>query len=245
MTTIDHQHNDFFACKRFIVKQDEEVFKITTDSLALGAAAPLEGQRRILEIGSGTGIVSLMLAQRYEHAFMEGWEISEAAEKLCRFNFAKSPYADRLKISCGDFIAEYGELEQQSYDAIISNPPYHSNGLMPSDVHLALAKHDNQDLIPSIFNAGQKILSEQGVICLLLPSYRQKEICRLAEEMGYHVQSWIKINGFENQPPNRHIITWQKLDGEPRPAKSFTVYNKDRSYHASWQRLLSDFLIQF
>ncbi len=245
MESIITKDTEVFYFKNFGVAQDPEVFKITTDSLALGALCPLAEGYNNLEIGGGTGVVSMMLAQRFDNIHVATIDINPRSVELSKENFANSSYGTRLSARQEDFCDFVDTLKDNSLDNIVSNPPYHTNGLMPSDEHLALAKHESHDLLPNILSAAKRLLKPDGLLSLLIPAYRHNEIIKLADSIGLYLHSRVKLTAFENQPPIRYILSWQPNQCDPIEDRIVTIYNPDRSYHASWRIALADFLTIF
>jgi len=139
-----------FYLKQFALHQGNTAQRVGTDALLLGAwpfVHTLPEKAHILDVGAGTGIVSLMMAQRFSGAMVDAWEVEDGALKDAATNFAASPFADRLRIHSQDYL--YAKREQwHPFDLIISNPPYYTEGILPDDARLRLARHVAEGLSP-------------------------------------------------------------------------------------------------
>ncbi len=132
-----------FLLQRFKITQERVAQRVGTDALLLGAwsfSHPLPKTARLLDVGTGTGIVALMLAQRFPESSVEAWEMEPNALLDAEENFRTSPFASRLKLRAQDYM-EVQTSEETPFDLIISNPPYYTEGILPEDHRLSLARH--------------------------------------------------------------------------------------------------------
>ena len=140
--------------------------KVGTDGVLLGAWAACDGAKRILDIGTGTGVISLMLAQRNSEAEIHAVEIDEIATKRARSNFDLSPWAERLEVeNCA--VQEFGADEK--FDLIISNPPYFVDSLLPPDAKRSTARHTHDLSFEELDKAVCRLLADEGRFALILP----------------------------------------------------------------------------
>ena len=155
-----------FRFKQFAVEQDDVAMKVGTDGVLLGAWAACDGAKRILDIGTGTGVISLMLAQRNSEAEIHAVEIDEIATKRARSNFDLSPWAERLEVeNCA--VQEFGADEK--FDLIISNPPYFVDSLLPPDAKRSTARHTHDLSFEELDKAVCRLLADEGRFALILP----------------------------------------------------------------------------
>ena len=123
--------HEIFRLKQFSLRQAKDVFKITTDSILLGAYASFDNPATLLDVGTGTGIIAMMLAQKYPDSHVYAIDINPAAVRLSSENFRQSPWAGRLHPLEGDFVEfDFGELR---FDGIVSNPPFFVQSMLPDD----------------------------------------------------------------------------------------------------------------
>jgi tRNA1Val (adenine37-N6)-methyltransferase len=155
-----------FRFKKFAVEQDDVAMKVGTDGVLLGAWADCEGAKRILDIGTGTGVIALQMAQRNPEAQIRAVEIDEAAAKRARANFDLSPWAERLTVE-QTAVQEFEPSEK--FDLIVSNPPYFVDSLLPPDAKRSMARHTHDLTFEELDNAVCRLLSESGKFALILP----------------------------------------------------------------------------
>ena len=155
-----------FRFKQFAVEQDDVAMKVGTDGVLLGAWAVCDGAKRILDIGTGTGVISLMLAQRNSEAEVHAVEIDETATQRARSNFDLSPWAERLEVECCA-VQEFSSDEK--FDLIISNPPYFVDSLLPPDAKRSTARHTHDLSFEELDNAVCRLLADEGRFALILP----------------------------------------------------------------------------
>lgn len=155
-----------FKFKQFAVEQEDVAMKVGTDGVLLGAWARCVGARRILDIGTGTGVIALQMAQRNPVAQVQAVEIDEVAAKRARANFDMSPWAERLEV-VQTAVQEFEPTEK--FDLIISNPPYFIDSLLPPDAKRSTARHTHDLTFEELDKAVCRLLAEEGRFALILP----------------------------------------------------------------------------
>jgi tRNA1Val (adenine37-N6)-methyltransferase len=164
--------NNYFKFKQFTVQQDQCAMKVCTDACLFGAWAgnrlQLKRPAHILDIGTGTGLLSLMLAQQ-NMAAIEAVEIDPAAFLQAKENFAASPFTDRLQITNADIA---GFTSGKKYDGIISNPPFFEDDLKSPQQNKNAAKHDTTLTLPVLLHRVKHLLTDDGWFAVLLPFHR-------------------------------------------------------------------------
>ena len=156
-----------FRFKQFAVEQDDVAMKVGTDGVLLGAWADCSSAKRILDIGTGTGVIALMLAQRNTEAKIYAVEIDETATQRARSNFDMSPWAERLDVEC---CAVQAFNHAEKFDLIISNPPYFVDSLLPPDAKRSTARHTHDLTFEELDKAVERLLAENGRFALILPT---------------------------------------------------------------------------
>ena len=155
-----------FRFKQFSVEQDDVAMKVGTDGVLLGAWAECESAKRILDIGTGTGVIALQMAQRNPTAQVQAVEIDETAARRARANFDNSPWAERLQVT-QTAVQEFEPTEK--FDLIISNPPYFVDSLLPPDAKRSTARHTHDLTFEELDKAVCRLLAENGKFALILP----------------------------------------------------------------------------
>ena len=153
-----------FDFKQFSICQDQCAMKVGTDGVLLGAWA--DGGRRILDIGTGTGIIALMMAQRFPDAAIDAIEIDHDACRQAAGNIAATPFADRIRIH--ECPIQHFQPTMR-YDVIVSNPPYFINSMKNPDKKRATARHTDTLSPRDLFMAAEKMLDENGIFSIIIP----------------------------------------------------------------------------
>ena len=133
--------NPYFQFKQFTVRHDKCAMKVGTDGVLLGAWAPVQDVKRILDVGAGSGLISLQLAQRNPEAVITSVEIDPAAAAQAQENIQSSPWSNRMEVVCCDFRKYHPE---DKFDLIVSNPPYFVDALRCPDNQRCMARHTSE-----------------------------------------------------------------------------------------------------
>jgi len=196
---------DKFDFKKFSICQDRCAMKVGTDGVLLGAWA--KGGSRILDIGSGTGLVALMMAQRFSGAHVDAVELDADAAGQARENVENSPFSSSVKVytdSIQDFCEKQGG--RGLYDSIVSNPPFFVQSLKNPDSRRTLARHADTLPFSDLVRCAKRLLSEDGVFSLILPADILQQFLSEAYISGFfmHRQCAIKTTG--KKLPKRYLI---------------------------------------
>ncbi|SKB42792.1 tRNA1(Val) (adenine(37)-N6)-methyltransferase [Macellibacteroides fermentans] len=159
--------NPFFKFKNFTVWHDKCAMKVGTDGVLLGAWASVDGCDSILDVGTGTGLISLMVAQRCE-ADIHAIDIDEAACLQAKDNIAASAYRSRIQVTCTS-VQEFAEKKDRTFSHILSNPPYFPNSLKGPDKQRNAARHNDTLPLEELLASCNKMLAPEGKISLILP----------------------------------------------------------------------------
>lgn len=233
-----------FHFKQFSVDQSGCAMKINTDGVLLGALATADDPQSILDIGTGTGVIALMLAQRFANAQIDAVEIDENAARTAGHNFENSPFADRLSIYASGFKELFDAHPTNKYDLIVSNPPFYINSLQSPGAKKNLAKHATEGFFEELMQSVAAHLSGNGVCCLVLPPDTANMVKALAAQNGLHLQKAIKIKSFEKDEPHREILVlgFQETAAE---VATLTIYNDVNIYSEEYKVLLEPYFLAF
>lgn len=196
--------------------------KVGTDGVLLGAWA--EGGQRILDIGSGTGLISLMMAQRFPEAQVWGIDIDPDACMQARENVAASPFADRVGIACcalqnlseehlvrgSEELMEMKEGEGNLFDAIVSNPPFFVNGLKNPDSKRAIARHSDSLPFSVLMKGVKRWLSDEGVFSAIVPADVLESFVSEAYCSGLSLVRQCGVKTVERKQPKRYLVAFSK-----------------------------------
>jgi len=190
-----------FRFKQFIVEDDKSTMKIGTDAILLGAWADPLRVKFILEIGTGCGVISLMLAQR-SNALIYSIDIDEESVNQAKINFRQSAWNERLFPLMTSF-QEFVPVSLQKYDLVITNPPFFIDSLPSHDKKKNLAKHSTQMNRHELVDGIKQILDEDGMFYIILPAEESRKFSTNAEKEGLFIQQQMKVRSKAGKPVNR------------------------------------------
>ena len=173
--------NSFFQFKQFTIQQDKCAMKVGTDGTLLGAWVHVSTCRTILDVGTGTGLIALMIAQRNREAIIDAIDIDSGAYTQSTENIANSPFSKQIHTHHVSF-QSYANTTQKQYDLIISNPPYFANSLKCPEEKRNLARHNDTLPLTELFAISSSLLLPHGRIALVLPFQKEEESACLARQ---------------------------------------------------------------
>lgn len=236
--------NNIFHFKEFKINQSDCAMKVNTDGVLLAALVKSKNPKRILDVGTGTGLISLMLAQRFVYATIDAVEIDINAAKRAEINFKESPFADRISSfhsSIEDFFSKTNEV----YDLIISNPPFFINSLKSEDLIRDQARHTTQDFFENLLFQAERKLNANGKLFMILPIETSILIEKLVELMpNLYLNEIIMVHSFEDSKAHRKILS-MSLNFTELNTKNFVIYEAQGIYSSEYQDLLKKFLTIF
>jgi tRNA1Val (adenine37-N6)-methyltransferase len=174
-----------------MIRQEKTAMKVGTDGVLLGAWASVPKSGRVLDIGTGTGLIALMIAQRSD-ALIQAIEINPDAAKQASENAAESPWAGRIEVICIPF-QEFCKLESAKYDLIVCNPPFFSNSLKAKTHSRSLARHSDQLELRDLVSGVGNLLSPNGHFCVILPAEMESEMIILLSDIKLFPERIIRI----------------------------------------------------
>ena len=223
-----------FSFKQFTIQQSKNVFRVGTDGVLLGALADVKNAFSVLEIGTGTGLISLMLAQRNPEAKFLGIDINKDAAELTKVNFQNAPFFSRLKNIHQDF--KDFETEQK-FDLIVSNPPYFEASDSEKD---KIARQTVELNFRQLIVKSSQMLSEKGILSVIIPAEAGNNFMTTAYESGMYLVRKIIVKGIENSKVKRQILEFSK--SEKRLEESELIIEKSpRQYSDQYLELTKEF----
>jgi tRNA1Val (adenine37-N6)-methyltransferase len=233
-----------FKFKQFSVDQTGCAMKINTDGVLLGALTETDNAQTILDIGTGTGVIALMLAQRFTTSTIDAVEIDAAAAKTADKNFENSPFAERLKLFPLSF-EDYFDLHPgKQYDLIVSNPPFHLNSLESPQAKKSLAKHTDNDFFGRLIEGIATHLNPTGHCWLVLPLQAAELVKSIANQYKLFSQKVISIHSYNYSEPHRQILVIGNDEIKYKEVK-FVIYDKPNYYSEMYSNTLKDFFTIF
>lgn len=221
-----------FKFKYFEVNQTNSAMKIGTDSMVFGSMIDVEGKSNALDIGTGTGVLSLMTAQRNNQLKITAIEIETNAFKEAKMNFKTSKFESQLTALHIDFLDYHPETK---FDLIFSNPPYFENASKSLIQEKNLARHDDSLPLELLFKKVANHLTEDGLFWLILPDLTFDTYSEFASKIGLHLVKQIEIFGKENQLV-RTIGAFSKTQTSPKFDR-LTIRKMDGNYTDEYKKL--------
>jgi len=255
--------NTWFQFKQFRIEQPNSALKVGTDGVLLGAwcmvqrawrrghgaegIAQREGSRglgikRILDVGTGTGLIALMLAQR-SSAQITAIEINEDACKDARLNFDRSPWKERLSLLCMDFNT-YQEVHTAKFDLVVSNPPFFEKSLRPDDPATSTARHDVALSFEKLITGAKKLLNENGKLAVILPAGALDNFRETARLAGFYLSRKTTVLPKTGKPPKRVLLEFSVAPCYPE-TDELVILEENHNYSGKFIELTRAFYLNF
>lgn len=230
-----------FDFKRFRVEDGRCAMKVGTDGVLLGAWVQAQPDySAALDMGAGSGLVSLMLAQRSENLKIDAVELDGGACLDCRANFECSPWNDRLLLCCGDAL-EY--KPQAPVDLIVSNPPFFSEELKSPDVLRAAARHAGGLSPEAVMRYAAVHLSDRGSVALIFPTQLADSLIYIGEMLHLKERRRLDVCMRSGRVPERTLLQLARKDGAPERV-TLDIRGADGRYSDSYRRLTQEFYLR-
>ena len=245
----------FFRFKQFTVWHDRCAMKVGTDGVLLGAWCPLPiahsdasntpkgvpyPTHKVLDIGTGSGLIALMLAQRLSSSEIDAIDIDPNAVEQATYNFAQSPFASCLK-------AHHTTLQDwdaQPYDLIVSNPPYFQSSLKNPNAQRATARHTDTLSYNELIAHATRLLNSTGILALVLPIEAEKEIITLATSHHLYPTHITHVHSKPDKPAKRILIAFTPIANIPSPISNiFYIEGENQPRSKEYQVLTKDFYL--
>ncbi len=196
-----------FRFKQFSVVDDKSSMKVGTDAVLLGAWAGCRNPKNILDAGSGSGLIALMMAQRFQAARILGIDIHPGSIKQAEMNFTASPWRERLEIR-EISLQHFATKQSKAFDLIVSNPPFFNASLLPPDESKKMAKHTESLSYNELVVSIASLLHTDGSFALILPYENKDNFDRLAVEQGLFLSRELVVIPVKGKDPNRYLSEW-------------------------------------
>ncbi|MCO5934929.1 methyltransferase [Mucilaginibacter sp. RB4R14] len=235
---------DIFRFKHFNVDQTGCAMKVNTDGVLLGALAEANDPQSILDIGTGTGVIALMLAQRFSTAKIDAVEIDKDAAEMAGGNFKNSQFSKRLSAHLNSFEDFFNNHKGNKYDLIVSNPPFFLDSLTSANDKKNLARHTNEAFFEKLLKYAVEHLTDTGNCQLIISLTTSTLIKDLLPKFELHLHKITNIKSFADSEPHREIITFGRAEEQLQKQELF-IYDEPKVYAKAYELLLKDFLTIF
>lgn len=231
--------NPYFSFKQFTVYHDRCAMKVGTDGVLLGAWTDVSSARHILDIGTGTGLISLMLAQRC-NASVLAMDIDKDAVGQAATNVAASPWKDRIEVKCQD-VCTY--IPDTLFDTIVSNPPYFIDSLKGPDAQRNTARHTDTLQAEDLIRKAGECLHPDGQFSIILPYEQSADFISLAASSGLYVSRHTAVITRPGLPPKRSLLEFRKHSSECI-SDELVIELERHVYSDEYIRLTRDFYLK-
>lgn len=233
-----------FQFKQFSIQQDRCAMKVGTDSVLLGAWCPIENNPfSVLDIGAGTGILSLMIAQRSNAEQIDALEIDEDAYEQCVENFENSPWGDRLFCFHAG-LDEFVDEPEDEYDLIISNPPFYAEDYKTENSKRDLARFQEAMPFEDLIEAADLLLSENGIFAVIIPYKEEEKFIDLCSEVELYPIKVTRVKGTHNTEIKRSLLAFKRYELSTLTADELVIEINRHEYTDDYINLTKDFYLK-
>lgn len=231
-----------FHFKQFSVRHDRSGMKVGTDGVLLGAWVHVQNAKSILDIGTGTGVIALMLAQRTEpNITIDAIEIDGDAIEDASENFSSSPWKNRLTLH-HKRIQEFNTSEK--FDLIVSNPPYFIDSFKPPDDQRVIARHTESLSFPELLKVTEKLLSDKGKLNVVLPYTEGLQFIDMVEKNGFYCSRKWSFRTRKEKAIERFLLEFSRIKTD-LDENEILLYNSNENWSEKYQKLTRDFYLKF
>ena len=228
-----------FRFKHFSIAQDNCAMKVGTDGTLLGAWVKANNPQQVLDIGTGTGLIAMMMAQRFENANIKALELDIDASQQAAENFQNTKWSDRLFL---EHISFQEFQHTASFDLIVSNPPYFENNLKNSDKKRTKARHTDTLSFESLIEGSAKLLSESGSLAIIIPSGIKSNIEKIAKNYQLHLNRLCWVKGNDKKPIKRALLQFSFRE-YPLDENTLIIEKERHVYTDKYTELCKDFYL--
>jgi tRNA1Val (adenine37-N6)-methyltransferase len=229
-----------FAFKQFKVQQLNTAMKVSTDGILLGAWTNLNAAKRLLDIGCGTGLLSLMCKQRMPDLDVEAIEIDEGAYKDAFSNIWQSPWPD-IQLHQGDIRAF---STTTAFDVVICNPPYFNHSLKGPNAARNTARHTDSLSFSELLQAFIKLTHRESLLSVILPCNEAEQFIKLAADNGLHLLRHCLVSSTPEKAPTRSLMEFGYMSNGGVEATSMVIYEHDKQYSKHYIALCKAFYLK-
>ena len=236
--------NDTFDFKKFSIKQDKCAMKVGTDAVLLGAWIIPNGSKNILDIGTGTGVISLMLAQK-SSANILAVEIDKQSTEQAKLNVSQSNYFSQIQIE-NVSIQDLAQKSEKKFDLIVTNPPYFIDSYKSIESNRKIARHSDSLPFEELIDSVIKLLDVKGKFCLILPKNEAGIFRKMAEIKGLYLSKLLRIRTKpDKESEKRHLMQFEFKETEFSESTLVLEENESRNYTQAYKEFTKDYYLNF
>lgn len=234
--------NNYFQFKQFTIHQEKAAMKVGTDGTLLGAWASINNYTRILDVGTGTGLIALMMAQRSK-ATITAIEIEKNAALEAKHNVANSLWGNRVDVQHIS-LQQYARNCTNTFDLIVSNPPFFSQAFKAANENRTMARHNDSLPFSELFSISAELLNPKGKLALVLPIDATNDCEKLADENKLSLIRKTEVKPNSRKVANRVLLEFSKKKAAP-VFDCLTIYKENGDYTDSYKFQTKEFYLKF
>jgi tRNA1Val (adenine37-N6)-methyltransferase len=228
-----------FQFKQFAIQHDKSVHKVGTDGVLLGAWADISNAKRVLDIGTGSGVISLMIAQRSSNdTIIEAIDISEAECNQAKENVFRSPWPEKVNI----IHRSLQEHKNEVYDLIISNPPFFINSFKPPSGERMRVRHTESLAPKDLLFHSKRLLKQSGKLCLVLPFIEGKQLVEIAKQYDFYCTKVCEFQSRSHKPVERLLLQFEFYPSSQVNEK-LVLYSENDKWSDAYISLTKEFYL--
>jgi len=231
-----------FKFKQFEIKHCDSAMKVGTDGVLLGAWSEVENTRTIVDIGTGCGVIALMLAQRCPSAKVSGVEIDKKASIEARYNAERSPFTDRVDIRNAS-IQDFADEATATYDLIVCNPPFFTGGTMTQQAGREVARHTTKLSHNDLLTSARRLISKEGRFNVVLPFIEGHQFLNIAKTYGFHPIKITEVRPKANKKIERLLISLSQTPSETIEDELVIQFEGRNNYTPEYIEYTKDFYL--
>lgn len=232
--------NPYFQFQQFTVWHDQCAMKVGTDGTLLGAWAEVDHARRVLDVGTGTALISLMIAQRQQDAVIDAIDLDEAAVSQATENVCRSPFAERIHVRQADFLTFLGG----PYDLIVCNPPFFQDSLQCPEKQRTLARHNDTLPFRMLCRKAAEMLLPEGWFCVVLPVEAVLGFLADAAEAKLYLARFTQVCTKEGKPIKRVLMSFSPRKDMVTVKDILNIMDAQGRYSERYRQLTGDFYLK-
>lgn len=236
--------NDTFEFKKFKIKQDRCAMRVSTDAVLLGAWVIPNGSRQILDIGTGTGVIALMLAQK-SPATITAIDIDKVSTEQAIENIENSDYKEQVIVLHRSF-QDLTKQSESKFDLIVTNPPYFIDSLKTNNESRTTARHTDSLSFADLLFGVKKLLTDKGKFCLILPTKEAAIFRELAQSKGLYLSKLLRIRTrMEKDTEKRHLMQFEFKETEFSESTLVIEADSHRNYTDAYKEFTKEYYLNF
>lgn len=234
---------DKFEFKKFSISQSKCAMKVGTDAVLLGSWVTVENETTILDIGTGTGVIAIMLAQK-SNAQITAVDIDAISIDESVHNISNSPWSDRIN-AIHSSIQEFAKQATSKFDLIVSNPPYFIDAYKSQEVSRNQARHTDQLPYSDFIQCAKDLLQPNGRLCLILPTKESLKFRELAAAQQFYLTKITHVKTTQYKEEKRQLLQFELINKKLQESSLIIEENERHSYSEEYKLLTKDFYLSF